>query len=439
MTTSGRTPRRAISGWISAALPCSAIDSAVPARRAASAQARASSSDAATLVHVAEPQAPLDALPIDLDEEAHAPVQGDGERLGAAHAPEPGGQHEAPRERAAEVLGRAGAEGLVRALQDALRADVDPRARGHLAVHGEAERLVLAEVLPVTPGGDEHGIGDEDAGRVGMRLEDADGLARLHEQRLVGLERSERGHDAVIGLPVPRRLPRAAVHDQVFPALGHVGVEVVHQHAQRGFLGPPLAGERSATGRPDRPLGPAGDRIGHGSSGVCGRVVGACGRRASVGVARGSTGSTGHPRRSLLCSRLARTATLRAPAALNGLARAAARRALLRQDELAGPRDPEAILVVSVQDDQFPQALEEVVARDGPPGWRCRGVSRAVRPVRGLRPRWSWRALSVPRPRLPARRESRTCSSPTDSAIAQSIGAPPRESKSSLLMRVRFT
>ena len=99
------------------------------------------------------------------------------------------------------------------------------------------------------------------------------------------------------------------------------------------------------------------------------------------------------------------------------------RRGLLRQDELAGPRDPEAIFVVSVQDDQFPQALEEVVACDGPPGWKCRSVpARCVRC--GTSARGGHGALFRSRaPRLPAPRESRT----TDPAIARFIGASPHE------------
>src|SRR5262245_25158902 len=63
-------------------------------------------------IDVAEPQSPLDALAVDLDEETDAPVQSDGERLGAAHAAESGGEHEPPGQGAAEVLARAGGEGL---------------------------------------------------------------------------------------------------------------------------------------------------------------------------------------------------------------------------------------------------------------------------------------------------------------------------------------
>ena len=72
-------------------------------------------------------------------------------------------------------------ERFVGALQDALRADVDPAAGGHLAVHRQAAILEIAERLPRGPLRHEVGVRDEHARRVGMRAEDADGLARLHD------------------------------------------------------------------------------------------------------------------------------------------------------------------------------------------------------------------------------------------------------------------
>ena len=84
----------------------------------------------------------------------------------------------------------AAGERLVGALDDALRADVNPRAGGHLAVHDEAELLQLVELLPVGPVADEVGVADEHARRVVVGAEDADRLARLHQQRLVVVERA---------------------------------------------------------------------------------------------------------------------------------------------------------------------------------------------------------------------------------------------------------
>ena len=50
----------------------------------------------------------------------------------------------------------------------------------------------------------------------------------------------ELAHDGVEALPVARGLADAAVDDEVLRALGHLGVEVVHQHAQGRFLLPAL-------------------------------------------------------------------------------------------------------------------------------------------------------------------------------------------------------
>ena len=102
--------------------------------------------------------------------------------------PQPAGQRDGAGQRAAEPLGGDGGERLVGALQDALGADVDPRAGGHLAVHGQAERLQPAELLPVGPVGDEVGVGDEHPGRPLVGAEDADRLAGLDEQGLVALQ-----------------------------------------------------------------------------------------------------------------------------------------------------------------------------------------------------------------------------------------------------------
>ena len=51
----------------------------------------------------------------------------------------------------------------------------------------------------------------------------------------------QRAHDRVEAGPVPRRAPGAAVDDEVVGTLGHLRVEVVHQHPQRG-LGRPRPG-----------------------------------------------------------------------------------------------------------------------------------------------------------------------------------------------------
>ena len=114
---------------------------------------------------------------VDLDTQGNSLVHGDGQRLGAAHAAEPGGDGEGPRQRSPEALAGNGPEALVGALQDPLGADVDPRPGSHLSEHGQAEMLQPAEFVPSAPIGHEVGVGDEHPGRPFVRLEDADRLA----------------------------------------------------------------------------------------------------------------------------------------------------------------------------------------------------------------------------------------------------------------------
>ncbi len=200
-------------------------------------------------VQVPRLHAAFDPRGVDLDAQGDPSVHGDGQRLRAAHPAEPAGERDRAPQRPAEPLMRALGQRLVGPLQDPLGPDVDPGARGHLSVHGEPGRLELAERVPIRPLGHEHGVGDQHPGRQRVRPEDAHGLARLHQERLVVAERLERSHDGVERLPRARGTTRASVHDQILGSFGHVGVEVVHEHAHRGLLGPRTARQlRSAWG-----------------------------------------------------------------------------------------------------------------------------------------------------------------------------------------------
>ena len=166
-----------------------------------------------------------------------------------------------PSRLAAEMLLPRRGERLECALDDSLRADVDPRAGGHLAVHDEAKLLQFVELLPVRPVAHQVRVADQHARRVLVGSEDADRFARLHQQRLVVLQRLQRIDDGVVALPVARGAARAAVHHEVLRALGDVRVEIVHQHAHGGFLPPSFAGELVAARRLHGNVGSAG-RIG---------------------------------------------------------------------------------------------------------------------------------------------------------------------------------
>ena len=97
-----------------------------------------------------------------------------------------------PGQRAAVAAARDLREALVGALHDALGADVDPRPGGHLPVHRQPEVLEAAELLPRRPLRHEVGVGDQHPRRPLVGAHHADRLARLHEQRLVALERAQR-------------------------------------------------------------------------------------------------------------------------------------------------------------------------------------------------------------------------------------------------------
>src|ERR1700685_3478132 len=140
----------------------------------------------------------------DSDARSEAPANAGGGPLPPPHPPKTAGEDPLSREIAAVVLAADLDEGLVGALHDPLAADIDPGARGHLAVHHQALAVELVEVLPGGPGRHQVRVGDQHPRRVGVSAENADGLAGLHQQSLVALEIPERGHDAVEALPVPR-------------------------------------------------------------------------------------------------------------------------------------------------------------------------------------------------------------------------------------------
>ena len=197
-------------------------------------------------VEIAGLQSALDARGVDLDADRHPLVHGHRHRLGAAHAAEPGGESDGAGQRPPEALGGDRRKGFVGALEDALGPDVDPRPRGHLAVHGQSERVQPSKLGPVGPFRHQVRVGDQHPRRPLVGAEDADRLARLHQQGLVVPEVAEAGHDGVERRPAAGRLAPTAVDDQLVGMLGDLRVDVVHQHPHGGLLRPRLAGERCA-------------------------------------------------------------------------------------------------------------------------------------------------------------------------------------------------
>src|ERR1700693_1108581 len=104
-----------------------------------------------TNVEISVLQAALDPFRIGLDTQSNPAVQRDGERLRPAHPTKARGQCDRAGEGAPGTLAPNGGERLVRPLGDALGPDVDPRARRHLTVHRQTERLQSPELVPRRP------------------------------------------------------------------------------------------------------------------------------------------------------------------------------------------------------------------------------------------------------------------------------------------------
>ena len=240
---SGLTPRRTSSGITSSALPSSATDTALPLLGRPLDDRERVVEVLGLNVDIAGAQAKFDAGRAALDGEHRSAGHRCGERLRAAHAAEAGGENPSAPQIAAIVPAPHLGEGLVGALHDALRADIDPRAGGHLAVHHQALAIELVEAVPGRPVRHQVGVGDQHARRVGVGAENADRLAGLDEQGLVALEPAQRRDDAVERRPVARRAADAAIDDELARPFGDVGIEIVHQHAQRRFGEPALGAE----------------------------------------------------------------------------------------------------------------------------------------------------------------------------------------------------
>ena len=144
-----------------------------------------------------------------------------------------------------------GGESFKRALQDALASDINPGAGGHLSVHDQAQLFQAVKLVVVGPVPYKIRVGKQDARGICVGAEHAHRLARLHQQRLVVFQFAQASHDGVERWPVARGAPGAAVDDELFGLFGDVGVEVVHEHPQSGFLLPAFARDFKAPRRAD--------------------------------------------------------------------------------------------------------------------------------------------------------------------------------------------
>ena len=237
------------------------IERPSPLDLASSTSRSAESRSGATQVEVARLDTAHEAVRIDVRDQADAVQHRDGEGLRAAHPAAAGGDHQPAGERATEALFRDRRERLVRALHDALRADVDPRARGHLPVHRETERLEPPELVPGRPVRHQVRVREQHPGRHRVRAEDARRPPRLDEQRLVVAEPLQGRDDPVVVVPGACGLAGATVDDEVGGILRDVRIEVVLEHPERRFLQPSPAPQLGpARGADDGCIGHARER-----------------------------------------------------------------------------------------------------------------------------------------------------------------------------------
>ena len=199
---------------------------------------------------------------VHVDDQAGPLVHGHGQRLGAAHAAASGGQGQGAGEGPSEALGGHGGERLVGALDDALRADVDPGPGGHLPVHGQAEGLEPAELRPGGPVPDEVRVGDQDSRGPLVGAHHTDRPSGLDQHGLVVAQRRQRPDQGMEAGPVAGRPARPAVDHERVRVLGDLWVEVVLQHPQRSLLRPAqrCAGRSPGRANPDR----GAELVGHG-------------------------------------------------------------------------------------------------------------------------------------------------------------------------------
>ena len=179
-------------------------------------------------------EARLDARHIDLGDDADRVRNLRRLRLRAAHAAHARAHEEMPREiavlRYAEMHAARVQERIVRAVHDALRADVHPAARRHLPVVGDTHLLRNLPVLRIVELADHERIRDDDARRRRLRREQAERIAALHHERLMIRHDLKILLDETVLKPVMADAARLAVRDELVGIKTDLEVEVVVDH-----------------------------------------------------------------------------------------------------------------------------------------------------------------------------------------------------------------
>ena len=188
---------------------------------------------------------------IDVDAEEARAVHGGGQRLGAAHAAQAAGDDELAGERAAEVLAAPARRRSRRCPARCPGCRCRSRSRrssGRTSSGPVCSRRWNSSQVAQWPT------------RLELAMQDARGDSGCVRKMPTGLpdwtssvssfsSDLQGADDGVEARPVARGLAGAAVDDEIVGALGDLGIEVVHEHAQGGFLVPALAGDQARATR----------------------------------------------------------------------------------------------------------------------------------------------------------------------------------------------
>ena len=126
-------------------------------------------------------------------------------------------------------------QGVERAVYDALRTDVHPAAGRHLTVVGHAHLHGGMPVLLVVVQAYHQGVGNNDAGRFGLRLEQPQRMSTLDDERLILRQHLQILLDEPVLHPVLTHLARLTVGNQFVRIEGDVETKVVVDHHLKGF------------------------------------------------------------------------------------------------------------------------------------------------------------------------------------------------------------
>ena len=179
-------------------------------------------------------EARLDARHIDLSDDTDRMRDLRRLRLRAAHTAHARAHEKMSREiavlRYAEMHAARVQERIVRAVHDALRADVHPAASRHLPIVRDAHLLRDLPVLRIVELTDHERIRDDDARRRRLRREQAERIAALHHERLMIRHDLKILLDETVLEPVVADAARLAVRDELVGIKTDLEVEVVVDH-----------------------------------------------------------------------------------------------------------------------------------------------------------------------------------------------------------------